>query len=71
MYFNSKDSLNQIYTAKIWQPKTVNPSETPIHQTQEKIAQLSPSKILAHNVLAFTIKPRQQHHKHLKTAKPE
>jgi hypothetical protein len=36
-----------------------------------KIAQLSPSKTLAHNVLAFTIKSRQQHHEHLKTAKPE
>jgi hypothetical protein len=36
-----------------------------------KIAQLSPSKTLANNVLAYIIKPRQQHHEHLKTAKPE
>jgi hypothetical protein len=39
--------------------------------TPGKTAQFSPSKILAHNVLAFTIKPQRQHHKHLKTAKPE
>jgi hypothetical protein len=30
------DQLNQMYTAKIWQPKTANPSETAIRQNQEK-----------------------------------
>jgi hypothetical protein len=32
---------------------------------------LSPSKILAHNVLAYIMKPRRQHRKHSKTAKLE
>jgi hypothetical protein len=36
-----------------------------------KKAQLSPSKTLAHNVLAYIIKPRRQHHEHSKTAKLE